>query len=197
MVPSEVSRESKIAEKTVVEANGHAFTDVRLAHRRDIHHARRLVNSQLDELEQQTDPTTLGLMLHLGEVMAEPDEKIGRDKLNELYQAIISLPERTKTMKLLFESLQKLVDMERSAFSMDKEAPGESAFTKVRKMINTSGTSAFQPVARDPDHDEDSRWRSSRMPNDDFEVVPRIEDLQTGIQMTRKHLKGVYIEKER
>lgn len=35
------------------------------------------------------------------------------------------------------------------------------------------------------------------LPNDDFEVVPRIEDLQTGIQMTRKHMKGIYIDKAR
>lgn len=35
------------------------------------------------------------------------------------------------------------------------------------------------------------------LPNDDFEVLPRIEDLMTGIHMTRKWLKSVFIDKDR
>ena len=153
-VTKSVTVETRITERVVIDGAGQALADVRLAHRSDIHRARRLVNALLDELEQQTDPGTLVLMQDLGKIMAVPDEKTGRDKLNELYMAIISLPERSKTMKMLAESLQKLVDMERTAFGMDKEAPAEDAFAKMLKAINASGTSSFQPVARDPDHDE-------------------------------------------
>ena len=154
-VTKSVTLETRMTERVVIEEAGQALADVRLAHRSDIHRARRLVNSLLDELEQQTDPETLVLMQQLGKIMVAPDEKTGRDKLNELYMAIISLPERSKTMKMLAESLQKLVDMERTAFGMDKEAPAEDAFAKMLRAINASGTSAFQPVAHDPDHDED------------------------------------------
>lgn len=35
------------------------------------------------------------------------------------------------------------------------------------------------------------------MPGQRFEVVPRITELMTGIQQTRKHMKGVFIDKDR
>ena len=117
-VSSQVSKEARIAEKQVVDANAQAVADVRLAHRRDIHRARKLTNSLLDELEKQTDPDTLVMLAELGDLLRAPDEN-GMDKLNDLYQKVISLPERSKTMKTLAESLQKLVDMERVAFGMD------------------------------------------------------------------------------
>lgn len=115
-VSSEVSKESKIAERQVVDANAQAVADVRIGHRRDIARARRLTNALLMELEKQTDQVPE--LQELGEILRRPDDK-GMDKLNDLYQAIISLPERSKTMKVLAESLQKLVDMERTAFGMD------------------------------------------------------------------------------
>ena len=123
-VSSEVSTDTRLREQAVVDANAHAVADVRLAHRRDIRRARKLTNALLDELEQQTDPETLALLSQLGEMLCNPDEKTGRDKLNELYNAVISLPERSKTMKLLAESLQKMVDMERQAFGMDAKDSG-------------------------------------------------------------------------
>lgn len=150
-VSSEVSAVSKIAERQLVDANAQTVAEVRLAHRRDIHRARRLTNALLLELEQQTDPVTLELLGNLGELLEKPDEKTGRDKLNELYQAVISLPERSKTMKVLAESLQKLVDMERTAFGMDaKELPqlGQPGF------IPTSVAVSFvQPPPRPDDED--------------------------------------------
>lgn len=118
LVSKAVSMETKVSERQVIEVAAQAVADVRLAHRRDIHRARNLANALLDELEQQTNPETLALLNELGELLRNPDDK-GMDKLNDLYHAIIALPERSKTMKVLVESLQKLVDMERTAFGMD------------------------------------------------------------------------------
>lgn len=118
LVTKAVTTETKMAERQVIEVAAQAVADVRLAHRRDIHRARNLANALLDELEQQTNPETLALLNELGELLRNPDDK-GMDKLNDLYHAIIALPERSKTMKVLVESLQKLVDMERTAFGMD------------------------------------------------------------------------------
>lgn len=133
LVTKTVTKETKVAERQVIEVAAQAVADVRLAHRSDIHRARRLTNALLDELEKQTDPDTLAMLDELGELLRNPDEKTGRDRLHELYQAIISLPERSKTMKLLVESLQKLVDMERTAFGMDAKgadgaAPGTAGY---------------------------------------------------------------------
>ena len=124
LVSSEVSTVTKMAERQVIEVAAQAVADVRLAHRRDIHRARNLANALLDELEKQTDPATLSLLNDLGEMLRNPDDK-GADKLNDLYHAIIALPERSKTMKVLVESLQKLVDMERTAFGMDAKGADE------------------------------------------------------------------------
>lgn len=51
--------------------------------------------------------------------MSSPDDN-GRDRLNELYQAIISMPERVKSMKALSETLKNLIGLERQAYSMDE-----------------------------------------------------------------------------
>ena len=132
-VSSEVSTATRIREQEVVDANAQAVADVRLAHRRDIHRARRLTNALLDELEKQTDPDTLAMLAEMGELLRAPDEN-GVDKLNDLYQKVISLPERSKTMKTLAESLQKLVDMERQAFGMDAKQAPESEQGRLKQM---------------------------------------------------------------
>ena len=124
-----VRTESAVTERVLVEVNAQAVADIRLAHRNDIHRARRLTNALLQELEKQTEQVPE--LQELGELLRSPDER-GTDKLNDLYQAIISLPERSKTMKVLVESLQKLVDMERTAFGMDAKgadtAPGAPGY---------------------------------------------------------------------
>lgn len=154
-VSKEVSKEARIAEKQVIDANAQAVADVRLAHRKDIHRARRLTNALLDELERETDPKTVALLSEFGALMRNPDDK-GADKLNDLYHAIISLPERSKTLKVLTESLQKLVDMERQAFGMDKDQPKSAdALTDLLMRISNGSGSAIKPVATDPERDDD------------------------------------------
>ena len=125
LVSALVSTQTKIAERQLIEANAQAIADIRLAHRHDIHRARRLINSLLSELEGQTDPETLAALQELGELMRREDER-GQDKLNDLYRKVISLSERSKTMKTLTESLEKVVNMERTAFGMDKMPDGDS-----------------------------------------------------------------------
>ena len=137
-VTSAVTVETKLAEKQVIDANAQAIADVRIGHRKDIHRARRLTNSLLDELEKQSDPETLSLLNDLGELLRAPDDN-GMDKLNDIYQKVISLPERSKTLKVLTESLQKLVDMERQAFGMDAKATDGNvdAGTATRQLSDT------------------------------------------------------------
>lgn len=133
-VRSEVRTERAASERAIVEANAEAVASVRLAHRKDIHRARSLTNALLDELEGQTDPQTLQALQELGDVMRDPDAS--RDRLNEIYQAVITLPERSKTMKVLAESLQKLVDMERTAFGMDAKVIEQDQAGKLRGMTD-------------------------------------------------------------
>lgn len=122
-VRAEVRANQVASEKSVVEANAQAIADVRLAHRKDIGRARALTNTLLDELAKQTDPETLVLLHELGELLRREDDN-GQDRRNDLYMKVISLSERSKTMKTLAESMQKLVDMERTAFGMDVKDAG-------------------------------------------------------------------------
>ena len=155
LVTSAVTVETKIAEKAVIDANAQAVADIRLAHRHDIRRARTLTNALLNELEQQTDPNTLAMLQELGELLRREDDN-GNDRRNDLYVKVISLSERSKTMKTLADSLRVMVDMERTAFGMDKEQEKVADGLTTLLQTITSGTgSTFKPVAHDPDHDED------------------------------------------
>ena len=155
LVSTPVSTESKIAERQVIEAAATAVADIRLAHRSDIRRARNLTNSLLAELEAQTDPSTLAMLHELGEMLRNEDDN-GQDRRNDLYMKVISLSERSKTMKTLADSLRVVVDMERTAFSMDKDqGPAADPLTSLLKTITSGTGSTFKPVAHDPDHDED------------------------------------------
>lgn len=154
-VRSTVRAESTISERQVVEANAQAVADIRLAHRHDIRRARTLTNALLNELEQQTDPNTLAMLQELGELLRREDDN-GNDRRNDLYVKVISLSERSKTMKTLADSLRVMVDMERTAFGMDKEQEKVAdGLTALLQTITSGTNSTFKPVAHDPDHDED------------------------------------------
>ena len=164
-VRSTVRTESTISERVLVDANAQAVADVRLAHRRDIHRARRLANALLEELEKQTGQVPE--LQELGELLRSPDER-GTDKLNDLYQAIISLPERSKTMKVLADSLRITVDMERTAFGMDKEAEKKSdALESLLGRIASGNGNGFAPVADDPERQPSSSVPVSSVDDED------------------------------
>ena len=125
-VSTPVSTESRISEREVVDANAQAIVSVRLSHRRDIQRSRSITMRLLEELELQSGRENAELLEQLGELMRREDDR-GQDKLNDLYQKIISLPGRAKTMKDLGESLRVLVTLERQAFGLDNVgADGEA-----------------------------------------------------------------------
>lgn len=118
LVSTQVSTESKVSEKLIVEAGAQALATVRLSHRKDIHRSRTILMRLMDELELQVGPENAQLLEELGELLRKPDQN-NQDKLNDLYQKIISLPGRAKTMKDMGESLRVLVALERQAFGLD------------------------------------------------------------------------------
>jgi len=142
MVTGKVTSKPSKPDSEIIEDGSVQVATVMFAHRRDIQRGRRLVNSLLDELEQQTDPATLILMQQLGELLEQPNEKTGRDKLNEIYQAVIALPERSKTMKMLVESLQKVIDMERQAFNIAGGENSDGDKTFLEAMLNARARAA-------------------------------------------------------
>lgn len=149
-VSSEVASRKAATEKQVVEIEAQVQARIRISHRKDISRNRDLLRKLVDELEQQTD--NMELLRQLGEIMYAPDEK-GRDKLNEVYQAVISLPERTKTMKALGETLKVLIGLEREAFGLDERAPATEAGA-LGALLGQLNRSSVPVVAAPPADDE-------------------------------------------
>lgn len=126
------SKDSAYQDAQVVELNAQAIATVRLGQRRDIQRARALANKLLSELELQTDhPTTYDeLAVLLREGIEGGSESEGENKTwgkrEMAFEAAISLPERTKTMKACAEVLQRLVALEREAFGIGPVKEGEN-----------------------------------------------------------------------
>ena len=116
-VRKQVRTETALTERVLIEATAEVIATVRMEHRGDIRRARTLANALFDELEAEC--ADVEALRKLGVLMLEPDEN-GRDRLNELYHAIISMPERVKSMKALSETLKNLIGLERQAYSMDE-----------------------------------------------------------------------------
>lgn len=120
VVSTEVSKEQLATDRDTVEANAQVIANVRISHRTDIGRYRKLANSLLEELEGMTD--NRDLFDQVGELLRSEDDN-GQDKLNDLYQKVISLPSRTKTLKDLGDTLKVLIGLERQAYSIDEEQP--------------------------------------------------------------------------
>lgn len=124
IVTANVPRLDSVTEKAIVEGNATQMTAVRLGQRRDIQRARTLTMNLFAELELQAGAENFAMLEQLGDLLANPDS--GLPKIGDLYQKIISLPGRAKTMKDLGESLRVLILLERQAFGLDDPA-GEDA----------------------------------------------------------------------
>jgi len=116
-VRKQVRTETTLTERVLIEATAEVIATVRMEHRGDIRRARTLANALFDELEAEC--ADVESLRKLGELMLDPDDN-GRDRLNELYHAIINMPERVKSMKALSETLKNLIGLERQAYSMDE-----------------------------------------------------------------------------
>ena len=158
-VSTPVSTESRISEREVVDANAQAIVSVRLAHRKDIQRSRSITMRLLEELELQSGRENAELLEQMGELMRREDDR-GQDKLNDLYQKIISLPGRAKAMKDLGESLRVLVTLERQAFGLDdKDQKPQDSLTTLLQTIASGNASAFRPVAHDPEAMPESAFK--------------------------------------
>lgn len=116
-VRKQVRSETTLSVRVLIEATTVVIAKVRMEHCGDIRRARTLANALFDELEAEC--AVVESLRKLGELMLDADEN-GRDRLNELYHAIISMPERVKSTKALSETLKDLIGLERQTYSMDE-----------------------------------------------------------------------------
>lgn len=116
--------EQTVLESAIVEIGAQVLTEVRLRQREDVTRARNLASSLLAECESLTGANDLFEMV--GEMLFNPD-RYGRDRLNELYQAVIQLPGRVKVLRELSDALATLITLERGVHGLppvDPPPPG-------------------------------------------------------------------------
>lgn len=132
-VSSKVSTETAFYERVIIEANAEVIANVRMEHRSDIRRARNITNSLFDELGAEC--ADIESFKKLGELLQSPDAN-GRDKLNEIYMAVISMPERVKSMKALSETLKNLIMLERQAYGID-DGDGSKTISQLSDLMDS------------------------------------------------------------
>lgn len=121
VVTTSVNSERAVTERQVIDANAERIAQVRGEHRGDIQRLRTLALGLLGELEGQS--VGPALLEELGELLRKPDDK-GVDKLNDLYQKIISTPSRIDSAKKVAETLRHAIGLEREAYGLDTAPDG-------------------------------------------------------------------------
>ncbi len=121
-VRTQVRTENVLSERVLIDATAEIIANVRMEHRGDIRRAREMVNILLDELSAECGDVSA--LQQLGELMRQEDDN-GIDRLNDLYQKIISMPGRVKSMKDLSDSLKTLIGLEREAYSISNKEPND------------------------------------------------------------------------
>ena len=134
MVTGKVTPQPAVPERQVIEDNATQIASVRISHRNDIARARSVAANLLTELELQTGPDAAAMLADLGELMRSPDDK-GQDKLAEIYQKVISLPGRVKTMKDLGDSMRVLIGLEREAYGIEGDDDKSQSGAQRKRVI--------------------------------------------------------------
>lgn len=115
-VTREVTPESRVTERNIVEANAAVIADAVINQRADVRRARATVQRLWSLVDSELDhPAELA---KLGVMMQSPDE-FGNDKLNEMYMAAISLPQQIKNVKLLADAIKIMIELERKVLRID------------------------------------------------------------------------------
>lgn len=130
LVSSKVSKEIRILELEIVDANAQNSATIQLNERKDVTKARSIAMSLLDELESLV--SNKELYDQLSDLLQSPDDN-GVDKLNDIYRKVISFPGRVDGMKKLSDALKTLIDLERRVYKIDDNESGGSIEDFLRK----------------------------------------------------------------
>ena len=149
MATGKVTREPTVPDTRVIEDGAAQIAMVRLFHRKSTTRLQAIIAAQMEELEASSGPEQAQRLRDLGELMRNENDN-GSDKLNDIYRAVIGLPDRSRVAKQLAETLRIAIDLERREFGMDKTQVNTDPLTELIKRISTSSGSAFTPVAVDP-----------------------------------------------
>lgn len=115
-VTREVTPESRVTERNIVEANAAVIADAVINQRADVKRARATVQRLWALVDAELNhPADLAA---LGEMMRSPDEQ-GGDRLHDMYEAAIGLPQQIKNVKLLADAIKIMIELERKVLRID------------------------------------------------------------------------------
>lgn len=142
LVNEQVNAEALISERQIVDANAAMLADAVLNQRSDIKRSRATVQRLWLLVESQLDNSSE--LEKLGALLRNEDES-GNDKLNDIYAAVIRLPQQIKNVKLLADSIKVMVELERKVLRIDDQ-PADASDHLREFMEYLSGTSSRLPV---------------------------------------------------
>lgn len=119
LVTAEVTKEDRLKESEIVDANALNNATIQLNERKDVTKSRNIIIKLVSELEDQIDYKED--YEKLGEMFRNPDQ-YGNDKLNDVYMKTISFSGRVDGMKKLSDSLKTLIELERKVYKIDDES---------------------------------------------------------------------------
>lgn len=131
LVSNEVSKEKRILETEIIDANALNSATIQINERKDVSKARTIAMMLLDELESQI--TDKSLYKNLAELLQSQEEGAS-NKLNELFMKVTSFSGRTDNMKKLSDSLKTLIDLERRVYKIDDISPEGGVEDFLRKV---------------------------------------------------------------
>lgn len=142
-VSAEVSARTKVREQQIVEANAEIVAQADLLNRQDVLTALEVSRSQLAEVALLCDPQFKEGLVWLGTVNDESyvtdTGREVKDKANELYRYIISLPGRVKMSKEIAASHAVYIPQQRRILKLDSEASqGQREVDDLLAKINAS-----------------------------------------------------------
>lgn len=141
-----------ISEEETIEENAKAIAQVRIAHRRDIARSRNLFTKMIEEIEELTSKD---LQENMQNMLDQLLDQGWIDKFEATAIArTISLNNRIGQLKTLSDSLKTIVTLERQAYNMDNVQPIQDPLTALLNRIATGNSSAFRPIADDPEYGE-------------------------------------------
>lgn len=149
LVTKEVTKETAVSERQVIEASAEMMAEVIRGHHKLLTRLRGIAMLLMDRLEAELEGTDL--FRQLGEMMASPDE-FGVDKVGDLYRKVIALPTQTDTAKKLAEMLKTIIELERKVFKIDEQKPAEvNPLAELIRAVSGTALPVTQHVSDDDD----------------------------------------------
>lgn len=151
---AQVTSEQKAAraatEQAVVEAGAEALTQVRLAHRRDIAHARGIVQALMQEMAAVTHEPEMLAKVHM---LLALGEEVPDGMLAKVAQVVTDLPGRAKTADVLLGALRTAITLEREAWGLNS-VQGDGPPMAVIKDYTGRGSPEAPPMPALPEPEE-------------------------------------------